>query len=164
MQIPSYPLRSSHHKSIHQRENNIMLGSHFVKSQSAGSPVSVRKLSLPPRFLPSHFPQNLTDLVPSSTNRRLCTHHTDFQNPQRMQLQSIILASLGLTAYVSAKCCNPAEALNQLCEDQTKGTPCCGKGPCNFFCCHCKHGMSIVLSILFPLAAYISKIFLEHSP
>lgn len=27
------------------------------------------------------------------------------------------------------------------CDDDTQGTPCCGYGECNIFCCNCDGGM-----------------------
>ena len=38
---------------------------------------------------------------------------------------------------VDAVCCG---ATNGLCEDGTKGTPNCGRGPCNIFGCNCDNG------------------------
>ena len=38
---------------------------------------------------------------------------------------------------VDAVCCG---ATNGLCEDGTKGTPHCGRGPCNIFGCNCDNG------------------------
>ncbi len=78
-----------------------------------------------------------------------------------MQLKSIILAQLGLTAYVSADCCNAVKykyppsffrpTPPALCADETIGTPCCGNGKCNIFCCNCDDGMLLPPTTSFPL-------------
>ncbi len=82
-----------------------------------------------------------------------------------MQLKSIILAQLGLIAYVSADCCNTVKRNPNaryfpipfggppptLCADDSFGTPCCGNGKCNIFCCNCDDGMLFPPTVSFPL-------------
>ena len=52
-------------------------------------------------------------------------------------LLSVVLLQF-LVEHVSSACCG-ATYLDQ-CGDGTYGTPCCGHGKCNIFCCHCRGG------------------------
>ncbi|KAH7399156.1 hypothetical protein DE146DRAFT_783166 [Phaeosphaeria sp. MPI-PUGE-AT-0046c] len=47
---------------------------------------------------------------------------------------SYIFAFIALACYVAADCCDVP------CSDGTSGTPCCGNGECNVFCCNCDGG------------------------
>lgn len=55
-----------------------------------------------------------------------------------MKITLGILVSLAFVGAASALCC-PSNAIG-MCADGTVGTPCCGYGPCNIFCCHCDGG------------------------
>jgi len=56
-----------------------------------------------------------------------------------MKAQFVLFAVLlSLVSYVAGACCG-ADNKN-LCGDNTAGTPCCGYGKCNIFCCACKGG------------------------
>ena len=43
-----------------------------------------------------------------------------------------------LLPLATAACCNASQGGG--CADRTGGTPCCGYGKCNIFCCACKGG------------------------
>lgn len=46
--------------------------------------------------------------------------------------------------FVAADCCTTTLGYRQhftsFCDDGKHGTPCCGVGSCNIFCCHCDGG------------------------
>ncbi len=51
---------------------------------------------------------------------------------------SLILLILCELAQQSNACCT--ENANGYCGDGSRGTPCCGQGRCNIFCCNCDGG------------------------
>ena len=63
-----------------------------------------------------------------------------------MELLTRVIFAAILCAFVlvdksmrtNAKCCK-ADRIGR-CDDGTRGTPCCGNGGCNIFCCHCSRG------------------------
>ena len=65
-----------------------------------------------------------------------------------MQL-AIVLVFLSSALGALADCCLADngcyvvgnELICPYCDDGTLGTPCCGYGPCNIFCCNCDGGM-----------------------
>lgn len=50
----------------------------------------------------------------------------------------VVLAASFLPAPVLAECCDRDSCGR--CGDHTQGTPCCGYGKCNIFCCNCDGG------------------------
>jgi len=60
---------------------------------------------------------------------------------------AVALTIIGLMTLVAlvdqtyGACCG-ATGISRQCGDGTNGTPCCGYGKCNFFCCkcQCRHG------------------------
>ncbi|KAK0615427.1 hypothetical protein DIS24_g11833 [Lasiodiplodia hormozganensis] len=67
-----------------------------------------------------------------------------------MRYSAIFAAAAALLPLVSADCCNADKCLQPMgwdewcakysCDDDTQGTPCCGYGGCNIFCCNCDGG------------------------
>jgi hypothetical protein len=58
-----------------------------------------------------------------------------------MNISRILLVAilcLALSYNVQAICC--FTSTQGYCADGTIGTPCCGYGPCNIFCCNCDGG------------------------
>ena len=55
-----------------------------------------------------------------------------------MKITLGILVSLAFVGAASAVCC-PSNRIG-MCADGTVGTPCCGVGKCNIFCCNCDSG------------------------
>ena len=50
----------------------------------------------------------------------------------------VVILCLALSYSVQAICC--FTDTQNYCADGTIGTPCCGYGPCNIFCCNCDGG------------------------
>ncbi|OJD28618.1 uncharacterized protein BKCO1_1420002 [Diplodia corticola] len=63
-----------------------------------------------------------------------------------MQFSTLLALLSAVAPFAAADCCSAvgysgALASNgQPCADGTKGTPCCGYGSCNAFCCACNGG------------------------
>ncbi|KAB2573525.1 hypothetical protein DBV05_g7804 [Lasiodiplodia theobromae] len=69
-----------------------------------------------------------------------------------MRYSAIFAAASALLPLVRADCCSAGKCLQQMgwddegwcakwaCDDDTQGTPCCGYGSCNIFCCNCDGG------------------------
>ena len=49
----------------------------------------------------------------------------------------LVVCCLFIVPPSSAECCRTSHGQ---CADGTNGTPCCGVGGCNIFCCHCNGG------------------------
>src|SRR5918911_5330 len=49
-----------------------------------------------------------------------------------------LVLTLAFAGTARADCCSTV--CNNKCGDCTAGTPCCGHGPCNIFCCNCDGG------------------------
>ena len=64
-----------------------------------------------------------------------------------MELLTRVIFAAILCAFVlvdksmrtNAVCCR-VNSCGTCCDDWTKGTPCCGRGRCNIFCCNCDGG------------------------
>ena len=55
-----------------------------------------------------------------------------------MQYTAIFAILAAVTPFALADCCYNSGGI---CKDGTAGTPCCGYGGCNIFCCNCDGGM-----------------------
>ncbi|KAF9630114.1 hypothetical protein BFW01_g295 [Lasiodiplodia theobromae] len=56
-----------------------------------------------------------------------------------MQPSTIFAILSVLAPFAAAHCCHVINENNE-CRDGSWGTPCCGQGGCNIFCCNCDGG------------------------